>query len=62
MADEGRLLSTAEAADHLGTTQGYLANMRHFGRGPRWSSPVGKTVAYRRTDLDEWRAAHPVPE
>lgn len=61
MANEERPLSTAEAADRLGTTQGYLANMRHFGRGPAWSNPVGKVVAYRRADLDEWRAAHPVP-
>jgi hypothetical protein len=56
MADEERPMSAREAADHLGTTTGYLSNLRHFGKGPPWSNPVGKAVAYRRADLDAWRA------
>ena len=50
------LMTTAEAARHLGVSPGYLTNLRCWGTGPRWRRGERGRVTYRPSDLDDWRA------
>lgn len=49
------LMNTAEAADHLGLSPGYLGNLRCWKRGPRWRRIGAREVRYDIVDLDKWR-------
>ena len=51
-----RLLTAAEAADHLGVAQQTLAHWRLNGRGPSFVK-VGRKVAYSQVELDAFVAA-----
>lgn len=53
--DMAETKNTAEAADHLGLTPGYLTNLRCWGTGPRWRRIGARNVGYDVADLDEWR-------
>jgi predicted DNA-binding transcriptional regulator AlpA len=48
-------LSTAEAADWLGLSAGYLNKLRTVGDGPPFVK-IGRKVMYRPEDLEAWRA------
>jgi hypothetical protein len=50
-------LNTREAARYLGIGESTLEKLRLFGDGPRYSKPV-RRILYRRSDLDEYVAAH----
>jgi hypothetical protein len=49
------MMTTAEAARHLGVSPGYLTNLRCWGTGPRCRRVGDRGVRYSRADLDEWR-------
>ncbi len=53
-----RLLSTSEAAKHLGVSASYLNKLRCTGGGPRYVK-LGRRVLYLEAELDSWRDAHP---
>lgn len=53
----GRLLSTAEVAEHLGLSEGHLVNLRLRGGGPRFVK-LGWKVAYDPSDLTAWIEAN----
>lgn len=44
---------TKEAAEHLRTTPGNLAQLRYQGRGPKYHK-AGSKVLYKVEDLDAW--------
>ena len=46
-------ISTPEAAEYLGVSQGYLNKARHFGRGPPYVQ-FGRSIRYSRRDLANW--------
>ena len=47
------LLTVEEAANYLRIAPGTLYNWRHAGRGPK-ATNVGRSLRYRRTDLEKW--------
>jgi Helix-turn-helix domain len=52
------------AADYLGISKSKLAKMRmrgHRGEGPPFIKVAG-CILYRRSDLDDWLAAHLVEQ
>jgi hypothetical protein len=49
-------LRPVEAAVHLQVSLPFLAKLRCYGGGPRFSK-CGKAVLYNRADLDAWAAA-----
>lgn len=48
-------MTTAEAAEYLGLSKGYMGILRHKGTGPTGTKEKGR-VAYARSDLDAWKA------
>lgn len=46
-------LTERETAEMIRTTVGYLKQMRHKGRGPRFFKIVNE-VFYRERDIDDW--------
>lgn len=52
------LLTQKQAANFLGTTVGTLNVWRHLGKNPipfvRW----GRSIRYRKEDLDAWVLSH----
>lgn len=54
------LMNQKQAAAYLGTTVGSLNVSRHLGKNTipfvRW----GRSIRYRKADLDEWIEAHVV--
>ena len=48
------LLCSSEAAEHLGYSVHSLQLWRCKGSGPVYIKLNGRTVRYRRSDLDEW--------
>ena len=48
-----RLLTTTEAAAHLGLTVNKLARLRHVNTGPGWVQ-LGRTIRYISDDLNWW--------
>ncbi len=63
MADpQRRLMTRAEVAELLGIPENTLRNWRYRGiEGPR-SFRVGKTVRYRREEVERWLAAQEANE
>lgn len=47
-------MTSAEAAEYTGFTQGHLANLRYRRQGPPFIP--GRPVRYRKDDLDAWLA------
>lgn len=47
------LLTGAQVAELLGVPRATLAGWRHRNRGPR-SFRLGRTVRYRRADVEAW--------
>jgi excisionase family DNA binding protein len=60
MMAERRLLTPAEAAAFLGTTEGTLAVWRHSGKHRIPFVRSGRVIRYRLADLERWAAAHVV--
>ena len=48
-------ITERQTAEMLRTTVGYLRQMRHVGRGPRFYKIVRDTF-YREKDIDDWIA------
>lgn len=53
------LYNTSEAAESLGLSEGYLANLRSQGRGPKFYK-VGTKPLYTENDLLEWATECPI--
>ena len=51
-----RLMTATEAGDLLAMTRGALAQLRYMGTGPKFVKLGGRSVRYRREDLEEWIA------
>lgn len=60
------VLTEQQAAIYIGMSVAYLRRDRVAGQlgnrtpGPRWMK-YGRLVRYRRSDLDAWLAARPMP-
>lgn len=52
-------ISTRELADELGLAPITIEIWRAKGQGPRYVK-IGRTVRYRRQDVDAWLTAHMV--
>jgi excisionase family DNA binding protein len=52
-------VSTKQLAAQLGLTEVTLCQWRHRGQGPAFIR-MGRTVRYRRTDVESWLAARTV--
>lgn len=50
------LLKTPDAAKRLGVSEAFLEKHRCSGTGPAFVK-LGRAVAYREVDLDQWVAA-----
>jgi predicted DNA-binding transcriptional regulator AlpA len=50
------LLNTAQAAAVLGFHASYLAKARLSGTGPKYLKIGGRSVRYRRADIEAWLA------
>lgn len=37
-----------------GMTEGRAAQLRYTGKGPRFFKPSGRTILYRKEDVDRW--------
>ncbi len=48
------LLKAQEAADYLGVSASCLAQWRMLRRGPPVARISGRTIRYRKHDLDQW--------
>lgn len=53
----GDMLTTVEAAQHLGLATSTLNKWRVYGRGPAFIK-LGRAVRYRRSDLDAYTTSH----
>lgn len=51
----GALLSTAEAARHLGVSTSSLRHWRSEGKGPAWCRRGPRLCFYLLADLEKWR-------
>ena len=52
------LLTPAEAADYLRTTESTLAQMRYKGNGPLFTSLGSRKILYRRSDINAYLAGN----
>ena len=52
-----RMMRTAEAADHCGSSASTFEKLRLTGGGPVYSK-IGRRVVYRVEDLDAWLTAN----
>lgn len=50
------LLTSKATAQLLGYAPGTLENLRAQGRGPKWMRINGRSIRYRRSDIDAWLA------
>jgi hypothetical protein len=55
--DGGPFLTPAELSQRWGFTRGSLANMRSRGHGPAFLNLNGRTVRYRRADVEAFEKA-----
>lgn len=53
------LMKQPAAAEYLGVSHSFLEKRRVYGGGPKFVR-IGRRVAYRKADLDEWIASHVV--
>jgi hypothetical protein len=51
------LLTTRQAAEHLGCSVNWLAQMRMYGQGPTYYKH-GSWVRYRLGDIETWANQH----
>lgn len=52
-----QLLSPEYLAEHLGVSEGQLAQMRYLGTGPAYVK-VGARVRYAASDVEDWLQDH----
>lgn len=57
MTDTHGLMKTGEAAAYLGLSESLLNKLRLTGGGPTFVRLAGRSIRYRRADLDAWVAA-----
>ena len=60
MIDTKILLTQQEVAKYLGTTVGTLNVWRHLGRNAIPFVRLGRSIRYRKEDLDTWIDSHVV--
>ena len=58
--DGRQLLTTQQLAAETGTSPGHWANLRSQDRSPIAYIVLGRSVRYKRADVDEYLAAHTV--
>lgn len=51
------VMKTGEAAAYLGLSESLLNKLRLTGGGPTFVRLAGRSIRYRRADLDAWVAA-----
>ena len=56
-APSHELLLTEQAAQYLKLSPSTLAKLRLSGNGPQFLRLAGRSIRYRRSDLDAWAAA-----
>lgn len=49
-----KLMTAGEVGDLLAMTKGALAQLRYMGTGPQFIKLGGRSVRYRREDVDAW--------
>ncbi len=49
-----KLMTAGEAGDLLSMTTGALAQLRYTGTGPQFIKLGGRSVRYRREDIEAW--------
>lgn len=49
-----RMINETEAAEYIGHSKRALQNWRVRGGGPKFIKVSGRSVRYRRLDLNEW--------
>ena len=57
MPDGTELLRTEQAAKYLSLSPSTLAKLRLSGDGPQFLRLAGRSIRYRRADLDAWAGA-----
>lgn len=53
------LLNSDEASRYIGYRGSTLRQWRYLGQGPKYIRVNGRSIRYRREDLDEWMDAQP---
>ena len=51
------LLKQPQAAEYLGVSHSFLEKRRIYGGGPKFVK-IGRRVAYRQADLEQWVSKH----
>lgn len=51
---ESEFIQPEVVCEITGLSRGALAQLRHFGRGPRFYKPTPRTVLYKRSEVIEW--------
>lgn len=54
MTYDYKLLKTSEAAECLGVSESLLHKLRLTGGGPVFVRLAGRSIRYRKADLDAW--------
>ena len=52
-----RYLNPVEASEYVGVSSSWLAKLRLYGGGPRYSK-IGRSIRYSTDELDAWLACN----
>jgi predicted DNA-binding transcriptional regulator AlpA len=52
-----RYLNPVEASKYIGVSSSWLAKLRLYGGGPRYSK-IGRSIRYATEELDAWLASN----
>ena len=52
-----RYLNPVEASEYIGVSSSWLAKLRLYGGGPRYSK-IGRNIRYATEELDAWLASN----
>jgi predicted DNA-binding transcriptional regulator AlpA len=52
-----RYFNPIEASDYVGVSSSWLAKLRLYGGGPRYSK-IGRSIRYSADELDAWLASN----
>jgi predicted DNA-binding transcriptional regulator AlpA len=52
-----RYLNPVEASEYIGVSSSWLAKLRLYGGGPRYSK-IGRSIRYATEELDAWLASN----